>query len=259
MDVKTAFLHGDLDKEIYMEQPEGFQVKRKEDYESKASRQDFFMLIVVLLRCGDDDFSSYCICCIDMLIVARTLEELPQLSKICANPLLLKDLGPAKQILAFGFSADRGAKKLHYIHRAYTLRRCAQVGFRSSVVVVSRFLSNHGMKHWELTQIWMETKDKHEVNFWIFDDLCHGELFHGNHRLKSAGFVDKQRLSKRKVEIVAIRRMAILILIDRKWGRFVGADCKLFGDYSSSLSLFVAIYLDIDSKFMMIVVCSSVI
>ncbi|CAM8895410.1 unnamed protein product [Rhodiola kirilowii] len=31
MDVKTAFLHGDLDKEIYMEQPEGFQVKGKED------------------------------------------------------------------------------------------------------------------------------------------------------------------------------------------------------------------------------------
>ena len=24
MDVTTAFLHGDLDKEIYMEQPEGF-------------------------------------------------------------------------------------------------------------------------------------------------------------------------------------------------------------------------------------------
>ena len=32
MDVKTTFLHGDLDKEIYMEQPEGFQVKGKEDY-----------------------------------------------------------------------------------------------------------------------------------------------------------------------------------------------------------------------------------
>ena len=26
MDVKTAFLHGDLDKEIYMQQPEGFVV-----------------------------------------------------------------------------------------------------------------------------------------------------------------------------------------------------------------------------------------
>nr|GFC77178.1 retrovirus-related Pol polyprotein from transposon TNT 1-94 [Tanacetum cinerariifolium] len=31
MDVKKTFLHGDLDKEIYMEQPEGFQVKGKED------------------------------------------------------------------------------------------------------------------------------------------------------------------------------------------------------------------------------------
>ncbi|CAH9138620.1 unnamed protein product [Cuscuta epithymum] len=32
MDVKTAFLNGDLDKEFYMEQPEGFQVKGKEGY-----------------------------------------------------------------------------------------------------------------------------------------------------------------------------------------------------------------------------------
>ena len=30
MDVKTTFLHGDLDKEIYMQQPEGFVVPGKE-------------------------------------------------------------------------------------------------------------------------------------------------------------------------------------------------------------------------------------
>ena len=38
MDVKTAFLHGDLDKEIYMEQPEGFTIKEKNDYVYKLKK-----------------------------------------------------------------------------------------------------------------------------------------------------------------------------------------------------------------------------
>lgn len=31
MDMKTVFLHGDLEKDIYIEQPERFRVKGKED------------------------------------------------------------------------------------------------------------------------------------------------------------------------------------------------------------------------------------
>ena len=31
LDVKTTFLHGDLDEEIYMAQPQGFEVKDKEN------------------------------------------------------------------------------------------------------------------------------------------------------------------------------------------------------------------------------------
>jgi hypothetical protein len=32
LNVKTAFLHGDLEEDIYMDQPVGFVVPRKEDY-----------------------------------------------------------------------------------------------------------------------------------------------------------------------------------------------------------------------------------
>jgi hypothetical protein len=38
MDVKTTFLHGDLEEEIYMKQPEGFVVKGKKELVCKAEK-----------------------------------------------------------------------------------------------------------------------------------------------------------------------------------------------------------------------------
>jgi len=38
LDVKTAFLNGELEEEIYMTQPDGFQVPGKEDYVCKLKR-----------------------------------------------------------------------------------------------------------------------------------------------------------------------------------------------------------------------------
>ena len=38
IDVKTTFLHGDLDKEMYMQQPEGFVVPGKEHMVCKLTR-----------------------------------------------------------------------------------------------------------------------------------------------------------------------------------------------------------------------------
>jgi len=38
MDVKTTFLHGDLEEEIYMKQPEGFAMKHTEELVCKLKK-----------------------------------------------------------------------------------------------------------------------------------------------------------------------------------------------------------------------------
>ena len=39
IDVDTAFLYGDVDKEIYMEQPDGFEEERNADMRCKLQRE----------------------------------------------------------------------------------------------------------------------------------------------------------------------------------------------------------------------------
>jgi hypothetical protein len=72
MDVKTAFLNGDLEEEIYMEQPEGFTQEgehlvcklHKSLYELKQSlkawnqKLDVFLKSIEFVR-SDVDFSMY--------------------------------------------------------------------------------------------------------------------------------------------------------------------------------------------------------
>ncbi|KAL9261585.1 Retrovirus-related Pol polyprotein from transposon TNT 1-94-like protein [Drosera capensis] len=148
MDVKTAFLHGDLEEEIYMEQPDGFRVKSKEDYVCKlkkrlyglkqAPRQWYKKFESVICGQGyrkttsdhcvfvnkfsDGNFIILLLYVDDMLIVGKDISRINRLKKQLGESFAMKDMGLAKQILGIRIVRDRKEKKLwlsqkHYIER----------------------------------------------------------------------------------------------------------------------------------------------
>nr|GEU68644.1 hypothetical protein [Tanacetum cinerariifolium] len=84
LDVKTTFLHGDLDEDIYMTQPEGFQSGRKEEN----------------LRAG------YKRCVMDRCHYLKKV-EIKKLKRQLSQEFKMKDLGFAKQILGMSIIRDR--------------------------------------------------------------------------------------------------------------------------------------------------------
>lgn len=145
MDVKTAFLHGDLEEEIYMEQPEGFRVRGKEDFVCKlnkslyglkqAPRQWYKKFESVMEKHGyskttsdhcvffqkfsDSDFIILLLYVDDMLIVGRNISRIDGLKKQLNKFFAMKDLGPVKHILGMQTFRDRAAKKLYLSQEKY--------------------------------------------------------------------------------------------------------------------------------------------
>ncbi len=136
--MKTAFLHGDIDKEIYMEQPESFKVKEKEHLVCKLKKSlyglkqvprqwytkfDSFMEghgysknssdhCVYVKKFSDGDFIILLLYVDDMLIVGHDTKKIESIKKDLNRSFVMKDLGPAKKILSMSITCGRKNGKL---------------------------------------------------------------------------------------------------------------------------------------------------
>lgn len=147
LDVKTAFLHGDLDEEIYMHQPEGFLEEGKQNmvcrlkkslYGLKQAPRQWYMKFESFMhkegfqKCNADNCcffkrykSSYIILLLyvdDMLVAGPNMDEIRNMKMQLSKEFDMKDLDPTKKILGMQIMRDkkRGILQLsqaEYINR----------------------------------------------------------------------------------------------------------------------------------------------
>lgn len=148
MDVTTAFLNGKSDVEVYMEQPEGFQVPGKEDwvcrlqkslYGLKQAPRVWFQLLksfleeqgftllkseaCVAVKVTDGQLVFIPLYVDDLILVAPNMELINQMKQMFCERFEMKDLGELHYILGWEVTRNRSERTI-FIINASTHRQC---------------------------------------------------------------------------------------------------------------------------------------
>ncbi|RVW50118.1 Retrovirus-related Pol polyprotein from transposon RE2 [Vitis vinifera] len=154
LDVNNAFLHGDLNEEVYMQLPLGFstpndprvcKLKKSLYGLRQASRQWYSKLSSSLLKFGfsqaktdsslfirqtSTSFIALLIYVDDVIIASNDLKEIDVVKKFLHESFTIKDLGELKYFL--GIEVARSAKGIMLSQRKYALDVLKDSGFSGS-------------------------------------------------------------------------------------------------------------------------------
>ncbi|KAH9705857.1 hypothetical protein KPL70_012031 [Citrus sinensis] len=173
LDVKTVFLHGELEEEIYMLQPEGFAETGKENLVCKLNKSlyglkqaprcwykrfDSFIMSLGYNRLSsdhcayykrfeDNDFIILLLYVDDMLVANPNKDRIQELKAHLAREFEMKDLGPANKILGMQIHRDRNNRKIWLSQKNY-LKKILRRFNMQDLGAVSRYMANPGGEHW---------------------------------------------------------------------------------------------------------------
>ncbi|KAH9750946.1 Integrase catalytic domain-containing protein [Citrus sinensis] len=159
MDVKTAFLHGELQKKIVTQQPEGCSYDCCVYFKETSRGGMIYLLLYVD----------------DMLIACHDREEINHLKNLLSREFEMKELGEAKRILGMDIIINKSKKSLLLTQQSYIRKvlvrfgmndakqvhtplashfklSAAQPDISHAVSLVSKFIANPGYEHWRAVQ-----------------------------------------------------------------------------------------------------------
>ncbi|KAL8090653.1 hypothetical protein AgCh_039909 [Apium graveolens] len=166
MDVKTTFLHGDLEEEIYMDQPEGFVASGNERKTSNFLVNESDKCVYYKVR--GNDCVIVCLYVDDILLFGTNIEIINETKSFLKRHFEIKDMGEASVILGIKLTQSTDGITLsqsHYIEKSilekygYSNCRIASTPYDSKVALVKtssgvpvsqlRYTSCPNKTHWE--------------------------------------------------------------------------------------------------------------
>ncbi|KAH9704893.1 Integrase catalytic domain-containing protein [Citrus sinensis] len=165
LDVKTVFLHGDLQEEIVMSQPEGFVDSKHPDWELKFQKSSYDCCVYFRKTHGEEVI--YLVLYVDdMLLACKNMKLIDLLKQQLRDKFDMKDFGPTKRILGVEMVKNRTTRTLFMSQEKYVKKVLEKFGmlnckpvstpmaahFRPdlsyAVSLVGRFMSNPRKEHW---------------------------------------------------------------------------------------------------------------